>query len=157
MAEANGKGAEADRTSRSGRQRGAENVESLRSYLDDLRSKGGSLPSRNGKPDKSTIAIACGFDRQTFYNNPEAIALLEKAAEEIGVGGGGRQAGGRAAHLEQLLSGRDRHIQHLEERLQARTAEVEELRRQKRELKERLRQYEIAEEVMTTTGRKYRP
>lgn len=156
MAEANGKGVEADNPSKSGQQRGVENVESLRAYLDDLRSKGGFLPSRKGKPDKSAIAIACGFDRQTFYNNPEAIALLEKAREEIGIGDS-HPPTGRTAHLEQLMTTRDRRIQHLEERLHTRTAEVEELRRENKELKERLRRYELAEEVMATTGRKYRP
>jgi hypothetical protein len=122
-----------------------------------MKSSGRALPSRAGQPDKSAIAIACGFDRQTFYNNPEAKSLLEKAVEEIGVDGGQPQVGGRAAHLEQLMTARDRRIQHLEERLQSRTVEAEQLRRENKELKEKLRQYEIAEEIMTSTGRKYRP
>jgi hypothetical protein len=157
MAEMGTNGEELRRPSKSGQQAGAENVECLRAYIDHLKTTRGRLPSHKGKPDKSAIATACGFDRQTFYNNPEAKALLDKAVKEIGVGGSPPQVGGRTEHLEQLMTTRDRRIQHLEERLQSRTVEVEDLRRENKKLKERLRQYEIADELMTTTGRKYRP
>jgi hypothetical protein len=143
---------------RSGRQIGAEHVEKLRSYLDELRSNATRLPSRGGKVDKSAIALACGFDRQTLYNNAEAKALLEQAVEDLGVDcQSGQVPNSRAAHLEQLMDRRDRRIQRLEEMLETRTAEVTELRRTNKSLLERLRQYEVMEEFMTTSGRRYHP
>jgi hypothetical protein len=104
-----------------------------------------------GKPDKSAIAIACGFNRQTLYNNPEAIALLDTAVKEIGLEGEGEIiADGKVAHVQQQLDRRDRRIQQLEEALQARVAEIQ-------GLKEQLRKYAVMEEVMTVNGRRFRP
>lgn len=140
-----------DNESKNGRQVGAENAEKLRDYLSELKAKGGRLPSRGGKPDKSAISIACGFNRQTLYNNPEAITLLGTAVEEIGLEGGANViADGKAAHMQQQMDRRDRRIQQLEETLQARVAEIQ-------GLKEQLRQYAVIEEVMSTNGRRFRP
>lgn len=148
---------EPSRQGKSGQQRGAENVERLRAYIDELRATGTLLPARNGRVDKSAVAVSCGFDRQTLYNNPEARACLEQAVEEIGIVENSPSVSGRAAHLEQVVGRRERRIQHLEERLQTCAAKKEGLLRENKELKERVRQYEIMEEIMTTTGRKYRP
>jgi hypothetical protein len=146
------------RQAKSGQQIGAENAEKLRNYLEVLKSKGVRLPSRDGKVDKSAIAIACGFNRQTLYNNPDAVALLEQAVHDIGLEDGKTQlAGGKIEHVQRRLDQRDRRIQQLEEKLTAKEAENAELRKEKRGLKEKLRQYEVFEEIMTTNGRRFIP
>jgi hypothetical protein len=156
---------------KSGRQVGAENVEKLRGYLEELIAKGQRLPSRNGKPDKSAISLACGFDRQTFYNNAEASNLLENAVPIIGLQGcihndsveedltdnGSADYSGEAGYLRRNVKQLEKRVQSLEGRLQAKTAEVEELRSENRALNEKLRQHEMFEEVMSTNGRRFRP
>ncbi|MET0462598.1 MAG: hypothetical protein ABW007_05575 [Chitinophagaceae bacterium] len=147
-----------DRQAKSGQQIGAENAGKLRDYLEVLKSKGARLPSRDGKADKSAIAVACGFNRQTLYNNPEAVALLEQAVCDIGLEGGNvASVGGKIEHVQRRLDQRDRRIQQLEEKLTAKEAENVELRKEKRGLKEKLRQYEVLEEIMTTNGRRFIP
>lgn len=142
---------QSDSAPKNGRQVGADNVEKLRVYLSGLNPTGPRLPSRAGKPDKSAIALACGFNRQTLYNNPEAISLLDTAVEEIGLEEeSGIIVDGKAAHMQQQMDKRDRRVQQLEEALQARVAEIQ-------GLKEQLRQYAIMEEVMTANGRRFRP
>ena len=56
-----------------GQQLGQQNVEKLRRYLE---ANAGSLPSFNGKLNKSRIAKDAGLDRQVFENNPSAAELL---------------------------------------------------------------------------------
>lgn len=146
-----------ERLPKNGRQVGAENVERLRKYIDDLKSKGLRLPSRKGKPDKSAIAITAGFNRLTLYNNPEAIALLDKAVAELGLEGNATSPNRRTEHLQHQVSKRERRIQRLEELLTTKVAENEMLRREKKELEEKLRQYSVYEDVMSSTGRRYRP
>jgi hypothetical protein len=154
----------------SGQQVGAENVKRLDEYLAELRSTGGKLPMRNGKPDKSTIAMACGFNRQTLYNNPAAVALIEGATDLLGtpdvevcgseeskVEGKERAGNGKAAHLQQQVDRVSRRIQRLEAKLQATTVERDDLKRQLGEKDELLRRYNIFEELITTNGRKFRP
>lgn len=150
-------GPEPEHSSKSGQQVGAENVGKLRVYLDALKAKGARIPSRNGKVDKSALAIACGFNRQTLYNNPEAIALLEQAVEDIGLDKGSPPKDGKAVHLQQQMDVRDRRIQRLEQLLTTRTAENSALRQEIKELKEQLRRYALLEESISTNGRKYRP
>lgn len=146
------------RQAKSGQQLGAENAKKLRYYLEELKSKGAHLPSRDGKADKSAIAVACGFNRQTLYNNPEAVVLLEQAVHDIGLEDGEvPPLGGKIEHVQRRLDQRDRRIQQLEEKLTTKEAENAELRREKRELKEKLRQYEIFEELMTSGGRRFIP
>lgn len=147
----------AGRPSKSGQQVGAENAERLRAYVSELRKKGARIPARNGKPDKSAIAIACGFNRQTLYNNPEAVALLKEAITEIGLDTVTPAADGKALHLQQQMDLRDRRIQRLEQLLATRSAENSALRQENKELKEQLRQYKTLEEAISTTGRTYHP
>lgn len=140
-----------ENSSKNGRQKGADNVERLLKYLKRLKEADTRLPASGGKPDKSAIALACGFNRQTLYNNPAAIALLDEAVVDIGVEDETKVVDdGKAAHTEHQMGKRNRRIQQLEEMLHTRTAEV-------RGLKEKLREYELMEEVMSTSGRRFRP
>ena len=53
-------------------------IAALQHYLGRLRDARESLPrSKRGRPNKLAIARACRFDRDVFYRNPEALALLE--------------------------------------------------------------------------------
>jgi hypothetical protein len=63
--------------SKSGSALGAENVGRLKTYLDDLKAESRPLPMRAGEPNRSAIALACGFDRQVLYKNPAAASLLQ--------------------------------------------------------------------------------
>lgn len=151
---------------KSGQQVGAEHVERLREYLRSLHATGSRIPGRQGKPNKSVIADACGFGRLTFYNNTEAIAVLEQSVIEIGVvedtpkleeKSVRPQLEGKAAHLQTTVDKKERRIQQLEETLETKLAEISDLRRELKQAQEKLRQYDLMEEVMTTSGRRFRP
>jgi regulator of replication initiation timing len=145
---------------KSGRQVGAENAQQLRNYISAIKANGGRLPSYKGKPDKSAIAMACRFNRQTLYNNPEAVSILEAAVEELGLEEERRESvvtNSKATHLQRQVDLRDRRIRELEGNLEARVAENNAIKKENKELKERLRQYAFIEEVMTTNGRRFRP
>lgn len=149
-----------EREGKSGRQVGAENAQQLRNYITAVKASGGRLPSYKGKPDKSAIAIACRFNRQTLYNNPEAVSILEAAVEELGLEEEQHESvvtNPKATHLQRQVHRRDRRIQELEEHLEARIAENHAIKKENKELKEKLRQYAFIEEVMTTNGRRFRP
>jgi hypothetical protein len=149
--------------SKNGRQIGEENVQRLRDYLDNLKAKGGRLPSRSGKPDKSAVARECGFNRQVFYpnGNPAAIELFNQAVIEIGLEEESSRlpsgTTGREEALEKRADSEGRRSRHLEDRLQICEAENLELRRRVQDLEEALRRYRLMEEVLTTNGRRYRP
>jgi hypothetical protein len=137
---------------KSGRQRGAENIESLTAYLDQLDRTGEMVPlNPGGDPNYSEIARLCGFGRQVFYTNGRARELVEQRTQ--------RDADSRASRqVRQAVrkaDSQDRQIQRLEEKVAALSAEVESLRLSNRRLQERLRQYELIEEVLDV-GR-YRP
>lgn len=160
---------EHEKPTKSGQQIGAEYAGRLRSYLDDLRTKRQHLPTRNGKLDKSAVAHACEFPRLTLYQNREVSELLAEAAKDKDIGvinggtsnpdadGGDSVPKGRTAHLEKQISRYERRIGELEEIRATQAAEIEELKRERRGLRERLRQYEVMEEIMTTGGRRFRP
>ena len=64
---------------KSGQQRGADNVESLTWYLDELDQTGEMIPlNPDGGPNYSEIARHCGFGRQVFYTNEKVRALVEQ-------------------------------------------------------------------------------
>ena len=128
--------------SKSGSALGAENVETLRRYLVALKAEGRSLPMRAGEPNRSAIALACGFDRQVLYKNPAAAALLKEA-----------WAGAPAAVGEEepkpvaRSDRRDRRIMSLEQENAA-------LRAENSGLREKLRRLQQVEDIMVGTGRR---
>lgn len=67
--------------SRSGQDIGAEHAETLKAHLESLWERQEPLPRRAGRPNLTTIAAACGFDRGVFYSN-EAVASRLAAYEE---------------------------------------------------------------------------
>jgi len=137
---------------KSGQQRGAENVDSLAEYLVGLDQAGATMPlNLDGSPNYSEIARHCGFGRQVFYTNERARALVEQRLTRFEESREGQKIR-KALHKVDI---QDRRIQNLEEKVATLEAEVEALRRQNRELQERLRQYELIEDVMSI-GR-YRP
>ena len=70
---------------RRGVQQGEENVRRLRIYLNALASDRRGLPARDGRPNLSVIAEACGFDRGVFYTNQAAKMLLDDAHRRLGL------------------------------------------------------------------------
>lgn len=130
---------------KSSKQVSLETVESLSSYLASLRKEGKRLPGRSGKVSVSTIALAAGVDRQSLYKNPHCRALLEQAAQEMGL------AGIEARDATALKdNGKDQRIQALEAKVASLTAEVHGLRRQ-------LAQIGNIEAHMVATGRRVIP
>lgn len=122
-----------------------ESIEALRHYIDALRKVGQGLPARNGKVSASAVALAMGVDRQTLYKNSGCRALLEAAAQELGL-----------APMETRDAGptkddaKDRRIQTLEARNATLQAEVEGLR-------QKLRHYQHIEQHLVETGRRVIP
>jgi hypothetical protein len=130
---------------RNTQQIGRDSIEALQRYLDALGREGQGLPARNGKVFASAVALAVGVDRQTLYKNPGCRALLEAAAQELGL------APMEAREADPTRDdARDRRIQQLEARNQALQAEVEGLR-------QKLRRYAHIEEHMVSTGRRVIP
>ena len=134
-----------DGVGKSGQQVGQEYVAALESYLGALRAAGVGLPGRNGKVSASAIALAAGIDRQSLYKNPRCRALLEEAAQEMGLAPiAAREVGTPKDEAK------ERRIQTLESQVAALTAEVHGLRRQ-------LEQYGHIEAHMVATGRRVIP
>ncbi len=137
---------------KSGQQRGTENVESVVAYLDQLDKAGEMVPlNAEGGPNYSEIARHCGFGRQVFYTNEKARAPIEERMHCLA----GSRENRKVRSALHKVDAQDRQIQRLEEKVATLSAEVEALRQRNRELEERLRQYELIEEVMDV-GR-YRP
>ncbi len=65
--------------------KGEENVRLLEVYVAELAAIRRGLPSRDGRPNLSVIADACGFDRGVFYNNDAAKEVLKKALRRVGL------------------------------------------------------------------------
>ena len=56
-----------------------DDIGDLQQYLESLKSSNSILPRyQNAQPNKVAIAKACGIDRNIFYSNPEAAAILKK-------------------------------------------------------------------------------
>jgi len=149
---------------KNGQQAGKENVQRVREYLDELKLQKQFIPLRDGKPNYSAIALACGFNRQVFYNNQAAREAVEQAFQELNletqmepVSTDRSAAHSKAAHTQKQLDTSERYIQELEAKLAVKTAEVESLRQKLSELEVRLQQASIFEEVITTNGRRYIP
>jgi hypothetical protein len=128
---------------KSGAQIGAENVETLRAYLQS----GQQLPIRAGKLNISAVALACRFDRDVLYKNPAAKALIDAAVASIAADPVSAEV---TDNLEEKPIPRDdrkdRRIMRLEQ-------ENASLRAENQMLRERLRQIEHVEEVMVQSGR----
>jgi hypothetical protein len=136
-------------TDRSGVQIGADNVARLGAYLDRLAAAGERFPTRNGRPNLSAVALACGFDRQVLYKNPAAKALVDKALRDLGCA---EDADSSAAGETPVPRSdrRDRRIMQLEQQNAS-------LRAENQALRERLRRLETVEEIMVLTGRRAAP
>lgn len=128
---------------KSGSAIGAENVGSLKNYLEALEREGRPLPMRGGEVNRSAIALACGFDRQVLYKNPAAKALLDAAFEKLPLVTGDAEE----AKPEAKSDRRDRRILTLEQQNAA-------LRAENAGLREKLRRLEQVEDIMVTTGRR---
>jgi hypothetical protein len=62
-----------------------ENFSRLETYIERIRIAGLKLPSRGGKVNKTAVATACGFNRETFAQNKRFDRRLEVAVAELGL------------------------------------------------------------------------
>ncbi|BDU71420.1 DUF6262 family protein [Mesoterricola silvestris] len=124
---------------------GQESQAALETYIQRLKAEGKGLPGRNGKISASAIALAACVDRQSLYKNPHCRAMLEAAAQEMGL------AGIEARDMPLAKDdGKDQRIQTLETQVASLTAEVHGLRA-------RLAQYGHIEAHMVATGQRVIP
>ncbi|WP_279479469.1 hypothetical protein [Aureimonas sp. SK2] len=120
----------------------------LEAYLDAVTAAGDALPMRNGKPNLSAIAIACGFDRQVLYKNPGAVSLLAAFFErQPSTASTSSNPDDPEDDQKPVHDRKDRRIQQLEQQLSAVRAENVALR-------EKLRRLQHLEDYMVETGRR---
>ncbi len=62
-----------------------ENYAKLETYVERMQAAGLKLPSRGGKVNKTAVATACGFNRETFDQNTRFEKRLIKAVEDLGL------------------------------------------------------------------------
>ena len=133
-------------SNKSSQQVGLDSIECLRHYISALRREGQGLPARNGKVSASAVALAVGVDRQTLYKNVHCRALLEQAAQELGL----QAIEARATGPTSKDDAKTQRIQVLESQVATLKAEVEGLRRQ-------LSRFAHIEQHMVETGRRVLP
>ena len=63
--------------SQSSQEIAAEHAETLRLHLERLWKRQEPLPRRAGRPNLTSLAATCGFDRGVFYSNDTVAAHLE--------------------------------------------------------------------------------
>ncbi len=115
-----------------------ENYGSLLQYIQRLRDAQLKLPSRGGRVNKTAVATACGFNRETFAQNRRFEKLLSDAVEELGL-----DVPAKVTETARRDSGDKARITTLEQQLAA-------LRSENYELRRKLARYEHA----TVTGRR---
>lgn len=138
---------------KSGQQKGAENVASLRVYIEALEADGRRLPERGGKVNMSAIAIACGFDRNVLYTNAQAAHALEEAVARLGLELPSQEHAAPRT-IADAADHRDRRILQLEQANASLKAENGALRAERNALRDRLRRFEHIEAHMVETGRR---
>ncbi|WP_137131167.1 hypothetical protein [Rhizobium sp. FY34] len=62
-----------------------ENYAKLETYVERLQAAGLKLPSRGGKVNKTAVATACGFNRETFDQNARFENRLIQAVKDLGL------------------------------------------------------------------------
>ncbi|WP_242218831.1 hypothetical protein [Shinella zoogloeoides] len=62
-----------------------ENYAKLETYVERLQAAGLKLPSRGGRVNKTAVATACGFNRETFDQNARFEKRLMEAVEDLGL------------------------------------------------------------------------
>ena len=62
-----------------------ENFLRLETYIEKMQSAGLKLPSRGGKVNKTAVANACGFNRETFTQNKRFEQRLDQAVADLGL------------------------------------------------------------------------
>lgn len=132
-----------------GVRQGEENVRRLTVYLQELSSEKRGLPARDGRPNLSVIAEACGFDRGVFYANQKAKFLLDEAYRRLGLDAGARAdltAFDEARLREESKSRADIRSKSLEEEVLRLRAEIASLRAENA-------RYRALRELLANTGR----
>lgn len=128
---------------------GDENVRRIREHLEKLRVEGRALPARDGKPNLSVIAQACGFDRGVFYSNQMVKMLLDEAMGLLGLDDGQpkpEHAFAEARLREEAKARSDVRSKALEE-------EVLRLRAENARLKAENERFRALRTLMAETGR----
>ena len=134
---------------KSGTQIAAEYVQRLERYLAET---GDAVPTREGKADRSAVALANHFDRQVLYKNPKAKELLDNWDAQHAPVAGSDIVAPAVDETPQppRTDRRDRRIKELEEQNASLRADLIAVRAE-------LRRYKDIDEVMIQSGRRTRP
>lgn len=116
----------------------------LAEYIERLRAADLRLPGRHGKVNKTAVARACGFARETFQQNQRFAETLDAAVAGLGI------ELPDAEEPEPRNTEDKAKIMRLEQQLSASRSENHELRR-------RLRRYEAIADHMAGSGRRVIP
>ncbi|WEA59535.1 hypothetical protein PO860_18030 [Rhizobium sp. BJ04] len=116
-----------------------ENFGKLEAYIERMRSAGLKLPCRGGRVNKTAVATACGFNRETFNQNARFEKALTDAVDELGLEG-------TISEIPRRDAGDKARITILEQQLAS-------LRGENYELRRKLARYEHS----TVTGRRVIP
>lgn len=129
--------------------KGEENVRLLGVYVDELAAMRRGLPARDGRPNLTVIADACGFDRGVFYTNEVAKKVLEKAHRRLGLDAGtpDEMTGFDRARLREENKVRD------DARSKSLEEEVLRLRAENASLRAENARYRALRELLAETGR----
>ncbi|WP_372398675.1 DUF6262 family protein [Azospirillum sp. HJ39] len=129
--------------------KGEDNVRRLQSYLRALEEEGRGLPARDGRPNLSVIASACGFDRGVFYANQAAKLILDEATTALGLEAD--------THRPQTAFAEARIQQETKARSDVRTKSLEEevmrLRAENAQLRSENERLRAVRRLMAETGR----
>jgi hypothetical protein len=132
-----------------GVQQGEENVRRLNVYIKELSAEKRGLPARDGRPNLSIIAEACGFDRGVFYSNQKAKVILDEAYRGLGldIGVAADLTAFEEAQLrEESKSRADNRSKSLEQEILRLRAEIASLRAENA-------RYRALRELLANTGR----
>jgi hypothetical protein len=132
-----------------GAAKGQENAQRLAVYFAALRAEKRGLPARDGRPNLSVIAHACGFDRGVFYANQTAKVMLDDAVAELGLDDG-RPYPANAFEAAQL---RDETKVRGEGRSRALEDELLRLRAENAQLRAELVRLRAVQNLMANMGR----
>jgi hypothetical protein len=126
---------------------GLENARKLEEYL-ALHEPAGTLPTHNGRINKSAVAEALGFGRSVWAQNPQCRTLIQEAEARHGATPIKERAAStrRVSDLEQRLS-------KLEARVAVLTAENAGLRTESREKDARLKALGWLDDAASGPGR----
>lgn len=142
-------------------EKGRVNKERYADYVAELEATGRQFPLNNfGEVNLSSIAKACGFNRQVFINNESMKVALAEDVSRIGTEAA--EARSKESKLSKKMAEKSEEASRLQKALDANFCEIEALKNQVNELKKHIAKIEERNHEMDTifdellsSGRRY--